>query len=229
MARQQISNLGTMLDSIREVSEKRFGKIRVASLPTTVDRLFPQLLRTYALSHPNIGVQIFDGNNDFVARQVQAGIAEFGVGMDPGAEGDLTFTPLMSEEYVLAVHRADPMAARDRVTLQELGSAKLIIGGRDSGNRLLLEVLLGNAGVGLRWFYEVEHVSCLLDLIDTGIGCAIVPVLTLSQRHDQNIRKVHIDGIDVRRMLGIVRHRSLSISPLVAEFMEMLAGNIKNI
>ena len=83
MARQQISNLGTMLDSIREVSEKRFGKIRVASLPTVIYRLFPQLLRTYALSHPNIGVQIFDGNNDFVARQVQAGIAEFGVGMDP--------------------------------------------------------------------------------------------------------------------------------------------------
>jgi DNA-binding transcriptional LysR family regulator len=228
MARQQISNLGTMLDSIREVSEKRFGKIWVTSLPTMVDRLFPQLLGTYALSHPNIGVQIFDENNDFVARQVQAGIAEFGVGMDPGAEGDLTFTPLLFEEYVLAVHRADPMAARDRVTLQELGDAKLIIGG-DSGNRLLLEVLLGNAGVSLRWFYEVEHVSCLLDLMDTGIGCAIVAVLTLSQRHDQNIRKVHIDGIDVRRTLGIVRHRSLSISPLVAEFMEMLAGNIKNI
>ena len=224
MARQQIANLGEMLDSIREVAEKRYGKIRVASIPTVVYQLFPPLLQQYAQSHPNIGVQIFDGNHDFVARQVQTGIAEFGIGMDPGGEGDLAFTPLLTDRYVLAVHHADPMAALDQVTLKELAQARLVIGGRDSGNRLLLEVLLGSSALSLRWFYEVEHVSCLLELVEAGVGCAIVPALTLTQRPESNIRKVRIADPEIHRTLGIIRHRSLSMSPLAAEFMAMLVA-----
>jgi DNA-binding transcriptional LysR family regulator len=227
MARQQIANLGEMLDSIKEVAEKRVGKIRVASIPTVVYQVFPALLLTYAASHPNIGVQIFDGNHDFVARQVQTGVAEFGVGMDPGAEGDLVFTPLLNDAYVLAVHHADPMAQLAQVTLQDLQGARPVIGGRDSGNRLLLEVLLGNAAMSLRWFYEVEHVSCLLELVEAGVGCAIVPALTLSQRQDSNIRKVRIADPEIHRTLGIIRHRGLSLSPLAAEFLALLVAGIQ--
>jgi DNA-binding transcriptional LysR family regulator len=227
MARQQIANLGEMLDSIKEVAEKRVGKIRVASIPTVVYQVFPPLLLTYAASHPNIGVQIFDGNHDFVARQVQTGVAEFGVAMDPGAEGDLVFTPLLNDAYVLAVHHADPMAQLEQVTLQDLREARLVIGGRDSGNRLLLEVLLGNAAMSLRWFYEVEHVSCLLELVEAGVGCAIVPALTLSQRQDSNIRKVRIADPGIHRTLGIIRHRGLSLSPLAAEFLALLVAGIQ--
>ena len=224
MARQQIANLGEMLDSIKEVAEKRFGKIRVASLPTVVYQVFPSLLLTYAASHPNIGVQVFDGNHDFVARQVQTGVAEFGVGMDPGGEGDLVFTPLLRDEYVLAVHDSDPMARLEQVTLADLRQARLVIGGRDSGNRLLLEVLLGQAAMSLRWFYEVEHVSCLLELVEAGVGCAIVPALTLSQRRDSRIAKVRISDPAIHRTLGIIRHRGLSLSPLAAEFLALLTA-----
>lgn len=224
MARQQIANLSEMLDSIKEVAEKRFGKIRVASLPTVVYQVFPSLLLTYAASHPNIGVQVFDGNHDFVARQVQTGVAEFGVGMDPGGEGDLVFTPLLRDEYVLAVHDSDPMARLEQVTLADLRQARLVIGGRDSGNRLLLEVLLGQAAMSLRWFYEVEHVSCLLELVEAGVGCAIVPALTLSQRRDSRIAKVRISDPAIHRTLGIIRHRGLSLSPLAAEFLALLTA-----
>ncbi|MGY3550888.1 DNA-binding transcriptional LysR family regulator [Bradyrhizobium sp. USDA 4472] len=229
MARQQINNLNGMLDSIREVAERRFGKIRVASIPTVVCQAFPALLRTFTERHPNVGVQVFDGNQDLVVRQVLSGLAEFGVGVDPGPDPDLTFAPLLADRFVLAVHKDDRLTARQSVTLQELQAMpklRLMIGGRDSGNRLLLEVLLGNAALKLRWFYEVEHVSCIVELLEAGVGCAILPAMALPADPGSNIRAVPISVPEITRTVGVIRHRSLNISPLAGEFLDLVTRRL---
>ncbi|CAH2913333.1 MAG: hypothetical protein CPSOU_2255 [uncultured Paraburkholderia sp.] len=46
-----------------------------------------------------------DGNHDFVLGQVRAGLAEFGISLDPGDDEDLIFEPLLANRYVLAMHR----------------------------------------------------------------------------------------------------------------------------
>ena len=225
MARQQISQLGTMLSSIREIAEKRFGKVRLASIPTVVNRVLPDVLRRYAEKYPQVGVQIFDGNHDFVLGQVRAGLAEFGISLDPGDDEDLTFEPLLADRYVLAVHREHPWAQRESVTLRDLADARLIIGGRDSGNRLLLEMLLGHESISLRWFYEVEHVSCVVALVDAGLGCAIVPSLAVSAHFAPNILAVPIESPEVRRSIGIVKHRHVSMSSIAGDLCELLRAS----
>jgi len=222
MARQQIAQLETMLSSVQEIAEKRFGKIRLASLPTVVSRVLPDALRRYAEKYPKVGVQIFDGNHDFVVGQVRAGMAEFGISMDPGDDEDVSFQPLLTDVYVLAATADGPLGSVEEVTLEDLRSTKLIIGGRDSGNRLLLEVLLGHEAVSLRWFYEVEHISCVMSLVQAGLGCAIVPSLSLSAHQATNVRAIPIGGQDIHRTVGIVRHRAISMSPMASDFCEIL-------
>jgi DNA-binding transcriptional LysR family regulator len=225
MARQQISQLGTMLSSIREIAEKRFGKVRLASIPTVVNRVLPDVLRRYAQKYPQVGVQIFDGNHDFVLGQVRAGLAEFGISLDPGDDEDLAFEPLLEDRYVLAVHREHEWASRANVSLRDLRDTRLVIGGRDSGNRLLLELLLGHESISLRWFYEVEHISCVVALVDAGLGCAIVPSLAVSAHFAPNIRAVPIGSPEVQRSIGIVKHRHVSMSSIAADLCEMLRAS----
>jgi DNA-binding transcriptional LysR family regulator len=222
MARQQISQLGTMLSSIREIAEKRFGKVRLASIPTVVNRVLPDVLRQYAQKYPQVGVQIFDGNHDFVLGQVRAGLAEFGISLDPGDDEDLTFEPLLADRYVLAVHGDHAYSSRGQVSLHELRDMRLVIGGRDSGNRLLLELLLGHESISLRWFYEVEHISCVVALVDAGLGCAIVPSLAVSAHFAPNIRAIPIASPEVQRSIGIVKHRHVSMSSIAADLCELL-------
>ncbi|WP_027798944.1 LysR family transcriptional regulator [Paraburkholderia dilworthii] len=226
MARQQMSQLGTMLSSIREIAEKRFGKVRLASIPTVVNRVLPAVLRRYADKYPQVGVQIFDGNHDFVLGQVRAGLAEFGISLDPRDDEDLIFEPLLADRYVLAMHREHEWASRESVSLQDLRNARLVIGGRDSGNRLLLELLLGHESISLRWFYEVEHISCVVALVDAGLGCAIVPSLAVSAHFAPNIRTVPIASPQVQRSIGIVKHRHVSMSSIAADLCELLRGSI---
>lgn len=222
MAREQISQLGMMLSSIQEIAEKRHGKVRMASIPTVVMRLLPDVLRQFAVKYPQVGVQILDGNHDFVLAQVRAGIAEFGISLHPGDDEDLSFEPFLTDRYVLAVHRDDPLAARDSVTLDDLKQTRLIIGGRDSGNRLLLEMLLGQTSQRLRWFYEVEHIACVAALVDAGVGAAILPGTALRANHMPSVRAVEIASPEIARTVGIVRHRTISMSGMSAELCEMV-------
>lgn len=222
MAREQISQLGVMLSSIQEIAEKRYGKVRLASIPTVVMRLLPAVLARYAEKYPQVGVQIFDGNHDFVLSQVRAGIAEFGVSLHPGDDEDLVFEPFMTDTYVLAVHRDDPLAKASSISLGDLKHAKLIIGGRDSGNRLLLEMLLGQASLRLRWFYEVEHIACVAALVDAGVGCAILPATAVRAHHMPSVRTVPIGSPDISRTIGIVRHRTISMSTMASDLCAMV-------
>lgn len=226
MAREQIAQLGVMLSSIQEIAEKRYGKVRVSSIPTVVARLLPGVLLQYARKYPQIGVQILDGNHDFVLSQVRAGIAEFGVSLHPGDDEDLLFEPFLTDHYVLAVHRDDPLADAASLTLNDLRQAKLIIGGRDSGNRLLLEMLLSQESVGLRWFYEVEHISCVTALIEAGVGCAILPESALRMHPMPNVRAVRIQSPQISRTIGIVRHRNISMSSMASDLCALVKAAV---
>ncbi|CCD37479.1 unnamed protein product [Candidatus Paraburkholderia kirkii UZHbot1] len=199
--------------------------MRLASIPTVVNLVLPDVLQRYAQKYPQVGVQIFDGNHDFVLGQVRAGLAEFGISLDPGEDEDLAFEPLRADRYVLAVHRTHPWAEHAELALRDLADVKLIIGGRDSGNRLLLEMLLGHESISLRWFYEVEHISCVVALVDAGLGCAIVPLLTVLAHFAPNIRAVPIASPAVQRTIGIVKHRHVSMSSIAADLCELLRAS----
>lgn len=226
MAREQIAQLGAMLSSIQEIAEKRHGKVRVSSIPTVVARLLPEALLKYAEKYPQVGVQILDGNQDFVLSQVRAGIAEFGVCLHPGDDEDLIFEPFLNDRYVLAVHRDHALADATSVTLGDMKHTKLIIGGRDSGNRLLLEMLLGQESVRLRWFYEVEHISCVTALVEAGVGCAILPETALRAHPMPAVRAVPIQSPQISRTIGIVRHRAISMSSMASDLCELVKAAV---
>ncbi|AQQ34289.1 MULTISPECIES: LysR family transcriptional regulator [Burkholderia cepacia complex] len=225
MAREQIAQLGMMLSSIQDIAQKRYGKVRLASIPTIVAQALPDVLRRYAAKYPHVAVQILDGNHDFVLSQVRAGIAEFGVSLHPGDDDDLLFEPLFTDRYVLAAHNDDPLARADAVTLGELRQAKLIIGGRDSGNRLLLEMLMGQEAVRTRWFYEVEHISCVAALVAAGVGCAILPESALRAYGSPAVRAVPIASPTIERTVGIVRHRGISMSSFAGDLQALVKAS----
>nr|WP_250523663.1 MULTISPECIES: LysR family transcriptional regulator [unclassified Caballeronia] len=226
MAREQIAQLDSMLASIREIAEKRVSKIRIASIPSLLSGVLPRALRKFASDLPQVGVQIFDGNHDYVLSQVRSGIAEFGVTSDCGDDEDLTFERLFREPIVVAVCEASDAVLGSTVSLSALKGERLIIGGRDSANRLALEMLMAREGISLRWFYEVEHIASVVALVRAGLGLAIVPAMSLEGSDSQGVRLVNISEPSMARDIGIVRRRSRALSPMSETFRSALVEEI---
>jgi DNA-binding transcriptional LysR family regulator len=56
---------------------------------------------------------------------------------------------------------------------------RFITVGRLSGNRIILDAALADLPVRPRWFYEVQHLSTSLGLVEAGLGIAAGPQLAL--------------------------------------------------
>ena len=135
---------------------------------------------------------------------------------------DPEFTPLVNEPFVLACRRDHPLAKRSEVAWRELSDYRLIGVGRLSGNRVLLDHGLAHLDWRPSWFYEVQHLSTSLGMVEAGLGIAALPSLAMpAEDHPILVSRPLVDPV-ISRTLGLVRRRGSSLSPAAEQFVETL-------
>jgi DNA-binding transcriptional LysR family regulator len=82
---------------------------------------------------------------------------------------------------------------------------------------LLISLLLN-----LNWFYEVNHLSTSLGLVEAGLGISVLPRLATPQREHPLIATVQLENPIVVRSIGLVERRGVRLSPSALRFRDML-------
>jgi len=124
---------------------------------------------------------------------------------------------------VLACRRDHPLANRRRVGWKDLRGHKVIGVSRASGNRTILESALARAKVHIEFFYEVNHLTTSLGLVERGLGISILPELATPSGGHPTIVTKPIKDPEVRRTIGLIERRSARLSPAAQKFRDMLA------
>jgi DNA-binding transcriptional LysR family regulator len=218
-----LDELESSVLSMSATGKLQHGQVTIACVPTAAFYFLPQVIRQFHAAHPNIRIRILDLSASEGLKSVAQGECEFGISMLGSADPELTFTPLMDDPFVLACHRDHPLAARKSVEWGDLSHELLIGVSRHSGNRTILDNALANANVRLNWFYEVNHLSTSLGLVETGIGISVLPRLATPQDDHPTIVTLPILGPVVSRTIGIVERRNGRLSPAAARFRALLA------
>ena len=150
-----------------------------------------ELLARYRRAYPAIRLRL-----------VHAGSAEL-IQLLLDAEVDVAFaTPpaepsadIMSlavvESPLVAVHQAGDAADRDEVTIAELADREHVGFSRGWGIRMLADHAVRSVGLEPRVDLEVNDTGTLLDLVQAGLGVALVPEALLTARpklHQATIR-----------------------------------------
>ncbi len=150
------------------------------------------------------------------------GEVEFGINITGAARADLNFTPLIEDPFVLACRRDHPLATAKSLVWADLAGHPLIGVSKTSGNRAVLDRALTTAQVQLNWFYEVNHLSTSLGLVEAGLGISVMPKLATPQVEHPVIAAVPLTGPLVSRTIGLVERRGGRLSPAAIRFREML-------
>ena len=91
-------------------------------------------------------------------------------------------------------------------------------------NRIIMDAALANLPVRPRWFYEVQHLSTSLGLVEAGLGVAAVPRLAApTGRHAVLVVRTLVDPV-VTRIMGIIRRHGATLSPAAQQFHQILKG-----
>ena len=165
-ARRLLDDFEDSILSIRELAERQTGQVTLACIPTAAFYFLPSVIRDYNEQYPKIRIRLLRGE------------ADFGINMMSGQHPDIEFVSLVQEHFVLACRRDHKLANREAVTWTELADYRLIGVGRLSGNRMLLDHALSSLNLRPKWFYEVQHLSTSLGMVEAGLGVSAMPCLT---------------------------------------------------
>ncbi len=222
LVRRLVDEFEDSILSISDLGGRHRAQVTIASVPTAAFYFLPRVVQSFNQKFPGIRFRILDLSANEGLDAVANGEVEFGINITGAARADLNFTPLIEDPFVLACRRDHPLATAKSLTWADLAGHPLIGVSKTSGNRAVLDRALTTAQVQLNWFYEVNHLSTSLGLVEAGLGISVMPKLATPQLEHPVIATVPLKGPLVSRTIGLVERRGGRLSPAAIRFREML-------
>jgi len=223
-ARAALNGLEDAVLRLADNASLRRGQVTVACLPSVAHHLLPRVLKSFADQFPSVRIKVVDESANAVLTSVLSGDADFGVNFVGVQEPEIRFEALRQEDYVLVMPRDHPWAHRASIAWDELADEKMVAVSRQSGNRLLLDSALSSLSRPPSAFYEVNHVTGALALVEAGLGLAALPDLSLSQTHP-SLKGIPLVEPGIQRLLGLIVRKDRPLQPAAA----MLYGMLKDL
>lgn len=217
-----VEGLDRSVLNLRDAAELAAGDVTVGCVLSTVHHFLPPVIHAFRERHPRVLVRIIEEGADEVLESVKQGEADFALNYIGMQDPDVEFTPLLKEPYVLACPAGHLLAKRRSVGWEELAAYPLARVSHASRNRLFIDQGLAELPPLPRPICEVRHVSTLIGFVESGLGIAVVPQLTLP-RSRAAVVGVRLEKPAISRTLGIVRRSGRSLSPAAAAFAQVLA------
>jgi DNA-binding transcriptional LysR family regulator len=225
MLRRLIDELEGQLLSLSGVGDRQSGQVTLACIPTAAFYFLPRVIERFHEQFPKIRFRILDLSANEALESVARGEAEFGINLIGASHIDLQFTPLVDDPFVLACRKDHAFARRKNLRWKDLEGQPLIGVSRSSGNRMILESALATAQVHLNFFYEVNHLSTSLGLVEKGLGISVLPKLATPPPDHPVIISKPIGEPAINRTIGLVERRAGRLSPAAQRFKDMLTAS----
>jgi LysR family carnitine catabolism transcriptional activator len=205
--------------STEELLEHRRGLVTVAALPSMSAAILPRAIKKLSELYPGITVRVQDGVAAKVAELVKSGQADFGISSLTVGDRDLESHVLTMDRLCAVVPPGHRLAKKRSTTVLELSKLPLIVMGKDSSARMLMDQGFDREGLVPIVAYEVTYASSVSGMTAAGLGVGILPESVASA---SRLRVVPIRNETMRRRIGIVIRAGRSLSPTADKLKQML-------
>jgi molybdate transport repressor ModE-like protein len=222
-ARTVIAQLDRLGSDLASYSAARSATVRVAATGAAIATFVPARVISFLAAHPDVNVDLSAGSSRDVTQRVMSGAVDLGIVSDTASPTKLELLPIVDDELVLVTEREGPLAARDRVTLQEAMASPFV--GLTEG-RTEQQHHDGSPGPpGPRLIYRVRFptIDAVCAAVAAGVGVSILPERAVkAQPHD--VRVVRLDEPWAKRGLVLCCRGFDDLSAPALQLARVLGG-----
>ena len=207
-ARRIETELEALVSDVAAVHSEVEGVARIGVIGTTARWLVPPLLEAMADQYPRVRVVVVDATTTSLLPQLHTGQLDLAVLALPIRDPDVDAEALFDEELIVIAPSDHPLAAQDRVTLDQLAQHQLLLEPPGTAFRDDLDAQAKEAGVTLSTKAEVDGMRLVASLAFEGYGAAVLPASAAPRipMDERRWKMVRVDGL-TRRSVGLVRRR----------------------
>jgi DNA-binding transcriptional LysR family regulator len=223
LGRRLLEDLTVTVGQIRDERDELHGVVRIAGGMTVCLYVFPILLREFRRAHPRVEVKLITGATPRLIRQLRTGLADVGLLTLPLEVPSCVVVPALTEELMLVMPPAHPLASKRRVSPKDLALEPFVLFEPQSNTRRTIDRLFTRVGIEPRVVLETENVEILKALVASGMGLSIVPFQSVvDEVASGKLASARIAGVPLERETGWVYPRTSHTPRAVQELIKML-------
>jgi DNA-binding transcriptional LysR family regulator len=225
-SRELIANVHSIVEELKDEADLRQNQVTVACVPTVTSGILPLAMATFMQRHPRTKLQLLDGRASWIARYVEKGEADFGIGSPPENGHDFAVTTLLDDPFVALVPRDHPFAKRREIPFAELAQYPFIGLKSSYGVRSALDRAAREAGITLPRAFELVHHYSVGRLVEAGLGITAIPLTTVPMANVSGLVTVPIVAPRVKRQISIIRRKGGRLSRPAQQFLAILTATV---
>jgi LysR family transcriptional regulator, cys regulon transcriptional activator len=211
-----------------QFSAQDSGTLSIATTHTQARYVLPVPVAKLREAYPKVNVSLHQGSPDQVARMVIDEIAEIGIATEALPDHqELVTLPCYEWQHVLVLPLAHPMAAKERITLEDLASEPLITYHPAFTGRTRLDGAFAQRKLEPRIALEAIDSDVIKTYVRLGLGIGIVAEMAMRDdgtNNDLAVRPLgHLFGQNLAR---VAFKRSAYLRNFVYKFAELLSDRL---
>jgi LysR family carnitine catabolism transcriptional activator len=214
----------SIVGKTRQLAGLRRGIVNVAALPTVAARLLPDAIKRFAEAYPGIVVQLSDMAGEKIIEAVKKEEVDFGIGSRIRVDREIRTTLLFADRLCAFIPGDHLLARRETAALKDLAAFPLIVTGKDSSVRELLEKSLKREKTSFKVAFETNYMTTAIGMVRAGLGIAILPESAATLENPGQMRCVLIARPTLSRKIEIIQRKDRSLSPAAQKLAEILTG-----
>ena len=226
-AKLLLNDWDNAFNDLNDLFSLKRGKLELAAMPSVGSSLLPGYLRLFRDKHPNINIKVHDVIAEDTLAMVRAGRVELAVTFDPGDCDDLTFYPLFSDNFIVALPENHPLLSSNDISWQEISQYPFIALLKPSSIRELIERTIKANDIQLNIEFEANQLATIGKMISEQLGVSIMPSLCKPQLQSQGVMCRPLKSPLVSRRVGIVKKRRIPLSSSAQALVDIIKVHSK--
>lgn len=192
------------------------GTITVGVLPSISLVLLPKVLSYFEEHHPDVTIQLMEGDYDQIENWLQHGVVDIGFLAEPVSE-NLVFDFIFEDELLCIMAKDHPLAAEENLVLKQLKDERWIMPKQNIDRDVLR--ILSKHDITPNVVYELSVDQAILTMVTENLGVSIVPESILLHAPANLVQKKFSEHY--ARTVGIAHKRNTYPSPAAMKFVEI--------
>jgi DNA-binding transcriptional LysR family regulator len=196
------------------------GSLNIAAGESTTMYLLPKIVERFIQLYPQIQVKLQNIPGRDGLAKVRTGDVDLAVGPMTEIPDEIWYSPLVSYEPVLITPRKHPLAAQNKVSLQDIAAYGLILPPHSMSTRNYIDGVFQQHNFDYRVSMEAGGWEVIKKYVELDLGISIVTSICLTGK--EKLARIPLSEYFPVRSYGLVLRRGQFISPATRKFIELL-------
>jgi DNA-binding transcriptional LysR family regulator len=220
---QVLSLVDEAINAAREAAGLGSRTLHLGAGDTVATYILPDLVRAFHASQPDAALRLVVGNTERLLDAILESEVELAIWARQEPHPLLHQRPFGWAPLVAVLQPSDPLASRASISAADLMGRRLLLRGRASAIRRIIDELLQRAGVDTSEAIEMDHLEAIKRTVEIGYGVTVAPAFAVTREVALGIlAAVPLDEPGADLPLSYVHYAHRRLSPLAQTMVDLV-------